>query len=84
MVGAMTEAIAIADHGLIGDMRTAALVGKDGTIDWLCVPRFDSASVFCALLDLERGGAWQLAPTCEVSATQQFYFPDSNVLVTRS
>ncbi len=79
----MTEAIAIADHGLIGDMRTAALVGKDGTIDWLCVPRFDSASVFCALLDLERGGAWQLAPTCEVSATQQFYFPDSNVLVTR-
>jgi GH15 family glucan-1,4-alpha-glucosidase len=73
----------IADHGLIGDLRTAALVAMDGTVDWLCVPRFDAPSVFGALLDAERGGHWRLAPTCAVSATQQFYFPDSNVLVTR-
>jgi hypothetical protein len=73
----------VADHGLIGDLRTAALVSTKGTIDWLCVPRFDAPSVFCALLDSERGGAWRLAPTCEVSTTQQFYFPDSNVLITR-
>jgi GH15 family glucan-1,4-alpha-glucosidase len=74
---------AIADHGLIGDLRTAALVTRDGTIDWLCVPRFDSASVFCALLDPARGGEWRLAPTCEVSTTHQFHFPGSNVLITR-
>ena len=73
----------VADHGLIGDLRTAALVSTKGTVDWLCVPRFDAPSVFCALLDSERGGAWRLAPTCEVSTTQQFYFPDSNVLITR-
>jgi GH15 family glucan-1,4-alpha-glucosidase len=74
---------AIAEHGLIGDLRTAALVALDGTIDWLCVPRFDSPSVFGALLDDERGGHWRMAPTCDVSATHQFYFPDSNVLITR-
>ncbi|MCW2984644.1 MAG: glycosyl hydrolase, partial [Conexibacter sp.] len=79
----MPEHRGIADHGLIGDLRTAALVAIDGTVDWLCVPRFDAPSVFGALLDAERGGHWRLAPTCEVSATHQFYFPDSNVLVTR-
>ena len=73
----------IADHGLIGDLRTAALVALDGTVDWLCVPRFDGPSVFAAILDGERGGHWRLAPTCDVSATHQFYFPDSNVLITR-
>jgi GH15 family glucan-1,4-alpha-glucosidase len=73
----------IAGHGLIGDLQTAALVATDGTIDWLCVPRFDAPSVFAALLDVGRGGHWRMAPTCEVSATHQFYFPDSNVLVTR-
>jgi GH15 family glucan-1,4-alpha-glucosidase len=79
----MAEPPPIAGHGLIGDLRTAALVGVDGTVDWLCVPRFDAPSVFGALLDAERGGEWRLAPTCEISATHQFYFPDSNVLVTR-
>lgn len=73
----------IGDHGLIGDLQTAALVAIDGTIDWLCLPRFDSPSVFAALLDPERGGHWRITPTCEVSATNQFYFPDSNVLITR-
>src|ERR1700712_2107981 len=73
----------IAEHGLIGDLRTAALVALDGTIDWLCLPRFDSPSIFGALLDEGRGGHWKMAPTCDVSARHQFYFPDSNVLITR-
>ena len=74
---------AIADHGLIGDLRTCALVATDGTIDWFCSPRFDSPSVFGSILDPERGGSWSLTPTCEVSRTQQFYFPDTAVLITR-
>ncbi|OJY42087.1 MAG: glucoamylase [Pseudonocardia sp. 73-21] len=72
----------IAEHGLIGDLRSAALVGTDGTIDWFCPRRFDAPSVFAALLD-GGGGHWTMAPTCEVAARSQFYFPDSAVLVTR-
>ena len=58
----MTDDLAppIADHGLIGDLRTCALVGTDGTIDWFCAPRFDSPSVFGAILDTDRGGSWSL------------------------
>jgi GH15 family glucan-1,4-alpha-glucosidase len=74
---------AIADHGLIGDLRTCALVATDGTIDWFCSPRFDSPSVFGAILDSERGGSWTLTPACDVSRTQQFYFPDTAILITR-
>jgi GH15 family glucan-1,4-alpha-glucosidase len=79
----MTEWLGISEHGLIGDLRTCALVGTDGTIDWFCAPRFDSPSVFGAILDKDRGGSWRLEPTCEVSRTQQFYFPDTAVLITR-
>lgn len=75
--------LAISQHGLIGDLRTCALVGTEGTIDWFCAPRFDSPSVFGAILDPDQGGSWSLAPTCEVSRTQQFYFPDTAVLITR-
>ncbi|MEU6062520.1 glycoside hydrolase family 15 protein [Streptomyces sp. NPDC047097] len=73
----------IAEHGLIGDLRTAALVGTDGRIDWFCAPRFDSPSVFGALLDAAEGGCWRMDPVCAVASRQQFYFPDTNILVTR-
>ena len=52
----------IADHGLIGDLHTVALVGTDGTIDWYCCPRFDSPSVFGAILDADHGGLFRIAP----------------------
>ncbi|MGW0161425.1 glycoside hydrolase family 15 protein [Mycobacterium sp. NPDC003323] len=79
----MSEPLAIAQHGLIGDLRTCALVGTDGTIDWFCAPRFDSPSVFAAILDDESGGSWRLTPCTEVTRTQQFYYPDTAVLITR-
>ncbi|REK87109.1 glycoside hydrolase family 15 protein [Streptomyces inhibens] len=72
----------IAEHGLIGDMRTAALVGTNGTIDWYCCARFDAPSVFAAILDADRGGAFELAPDVP-ARTKQFYFPDTNILITR-
>lgn len=73
----------IAEHGLIGDLRTAALIGTDGRIDWFCAPRFDSPSVFGSLLDSHRGGHWRISPDCHAAARQQFYFPDTNILITR-
>lgn len=78
----MTD-LPIAEHGLVGDLRSAALVGTDGTVDWFCPGRFDAPSVFAAVLDTERGGHWTMAPTCEVASRTQFYYPDSAVLVTR-
>ncbi|WP_326821617.1 glycoside hydrolase family 15 protein [Streptosporangium sp. NBC_01756] len=72
----------IADHGLIGDMRTVALVDTRGTIGWYCCPRFDAPSVFASILDADRGGSFEL--TADVPArTKQLYFPDTNVLITR-
>ncbi len=73
----------IADHGLIGDLQTAALVTTDGTIDWYCCPRFDAPSVFASLLDLNRGGYFRIAPEGSEYVTKQLYFPDSAVLITR-
>ena len=73
----------IEDHGVIGDMRTVALVGKDGTINWCCLPRFDAPSVFAAILDDERGGHFRIALQAERVTTKQFYWPETNVLVTR-
>ncbi|HEY3703032.1 MAG TPA: glycoside hydrolase family 15 protein [Acidimicrobiales bacterium] len=73
----------IESYGLIGDMRTAALVGTDGSIDWLCFPHFDSPSVFAAILDDEKGGRFAISPTIDDFRSKQLYWPDSNVLVTR-
>jgi GH15 family glucan-1,4-alpha-glucosidase len=73
----------IADHGLIGDLQTAALVTTDGTVDWFCCPRFDSPSVFASLLDAERGGHFKIAPDRDDYVTRQLYLPDTAILVTR-
>ncbi|MEE1810651.1 glycoside hydrolase family 15 protein [Streptomyces sp. BE133] len=72
----------VAEHGLIGDLRSAALVGTNGTIDWYCCPRFDAPSVFASILDADRGGYFELAADAP-TRTKQFYFPDTNVLITR-
>jgi GH15 family glucan-1,4-alpha-glucosidase len=73
----------ISDYGVIGDLHTVALVGMDGSIDFLCLPSFDSPSVFAALLDAERGGRFQIAPLLDGAARKQLYLPDTNVLLTR-
>jgi GH15 family glucan-1,4-alpha-glucosidase len=73
----------IQDYGIIGDMHSAALVGTDGSIDWLCFPHFDSPSVFAAILDDEKGGRFKIAPAREGAARKQLYWPDTNVLITR-
>ena len=73
----------IESYGIIGDMRTAALVCTNGSIDWLCFPHFDSPSVFAAILDDEKGGRFEITPTAEDFHSKQLYFPDTNVLVTR-
>jgi GH15 family glucan-1,4-alpha-glucosidase len=73
----------IAEHGVIGDLRSVALVGTNGTIDWYCCPRFDSPSVFGAILDARRGGHFSIRPTEEGGTSRQLYLPDTNVLITR-
>jgi GH15 family glucan-1,4-alpha-glucosidase len=70
----------IEDYGLIGDMQTTALVGRDGAVDWLCLPRFDSASCFTALLGDERHGRWLLAPARKVRSSSRRYRPGTLVL----
>jgi len=70
-------------YGLIGNMRTAALVGKNGSIDWLCFPNLDSASVFAAILDGNKGGRFAVRPADKVISYKQMYWPETNVLTTR-
>ncbi len=71
----------IEDHGLIGDLSSAALVGRDGSISWLCLPKFDSPPVFCGLLDHEQGGSFTVAPE-NLTGARQYYVENSGVLVT--
>jgi GH15 family glucan-1,4-alpha-glucosidase len=73
----------IADHGVIGNLHTVALISTDGTIDWYCSPRFDSSSIFASLLDADRGGHFALRPAGGDSQDKQLHFPDTNVLITR-
>ena len=72
----------IENYGVIGNLRTVALVGKNGSIDWFCFPRFDSPSVFGAILDATRGGHFVIKPLVETTQ-KQVYWPDTNVLLTR-
>jgi pentatricopeptide repeat protein len=73
----------IENYGIIGDLHSAALVGIDGSIDWLCLPRFDSPSVFAAILDDEKGGRFKITPVSDGVTRKQLYWPDTNVLITR-
>lgn len=73
----------IADHGLIGNLQTAALVATDGTIDWFCAPRFDSPSVFGCLLEHDRGEHFRIRPTAGTFTRQQLNYSDTAILVTR-
>src|SRR5947209_16145358 len=72
----------IENHGIIGNMHTTALLCMDGSINWLCLPHFDSPSVFAAILDDEKGGHFRIAPDVEVK-TKQIYWSETNVLITR-
>ncbi|HTR29082.1 MAG TPA: trehalase-like domain-containing protein, partial [Puia sp.] len=73
----------IENYGIIGDLNTIALVGLNGSIDFMCFPRFDSPSVFAALLDDSKGGRYSISPVFKEMKTKQLYFPDTNVLLTR-
>src|SRR5438093_4486870 len=73
---------AIADHGLIGDLQTAALVDTHGVIDWFCSPRFDSPSIFASLLDRDHGGHFRIGSAGD-GVNNPLYFPSSAVLITR-
>ncbi len=73
----------IENYGIVGDLHTVALVGVDGSIDFMCFPTFDSPSIFAALLDDQKGGRFLLAPTKKEARRKQLYLPDSNILLSR-
>jgi GH15 family glucan-1,4-alpha-glucosidase len=73
----------IEDYGIIGNLRTVALVGTNGSMDWYCSPNFDSPSIFGAILDDQKGGRFQIAPVPDQVRHKQFYWPSTNILVTR-
>lgn len=73
----------IENYGIVGDMHSAALLSREGSVDWLCLPRFDSPAVFAAILDDKKGGCFDIRPVREDVRSKQFYWPDTNVLITR-
>jgi GH15 family glucan-1,4-alpha-glucosidase len=73
----------IENYGVIGDLNTVALVGRDGSIDFLCFPDFDSPSIFASILDWQKGGYFKIAPVTDNAKRKQMYLPDTNVLLTR-
>jgi GH15 family glucan-1,4-alpha-glucosidase len=78
-----SQYLGISEYALIGDLHTVALVGTNGSIDWYCLPRIDSPSVFGALLDRQQGGFFCLSPTDPQAISRQLYYPETNVLLTR-
>ena len=86
------EYLPIEHHGIIGNMRTTALVGTDGRIDWFPFPRVDASPIFASILDSKKGGSWTVHPLMNGTSQhlnpsevryKQYYWPDTNVLVTR-
>ena len=73
----------IENYGIVGNLHTVALVSLNASIDFLSFPRFDSPTVFCKLLDADKGGSFSLIPQMKNMVTKQLYLPDTNVLVTR-
>ncbi|MGH2484712.1 MAG: trehalase-like domain-containing protein, partial [Ktedonobacterales bacterium] len=71
----------IKQYGVIGDCRTAALVAPNGSIDWLCLPHFDSPAILCKLLDADKGGSYRVAPR-EQATSSMTYLPETNILET--
>jgi GH15 family glucan-1,4-alpha-glucosidase len=82
-LGAPHRYLPIEEHGVVGDLRTVALVGTDGTVDWYCPSRFDAPSLFGALLDARKGGHFSLWSRTAYSRPKQIYLPDTNILLTR-
>src|SRR3989440_1139456 len=72
----------IEDYGFLSDTQTAALVGRNGSVDWLCFPRFDSAACFAALLGDDGNGMWRLSPSGAEACTRRHYRPDTLILET--
>src|ERR1700735_1991132 len=73
----------IEEHGIVGDLRTVALIGTDGTVDWYCPSRFDAPSLFGARLDARKGGYFSLPSRTGYARPKQLYLPDTNILLTR-
>src|SRR3990172_10450464 len=72
----------ISDYGIIGNLHSAALIGLDGSIDWLCLPHIDSPSVFGALLDDKKGGSFSISPSDDFDSVAE-YLPETNILITK-
>jgi GH15 family glucan-1,4-alpha-glucosidase len=73
----------IENHGIVGDLYSVALIGMDGSVDFMCFPHFDSPTIFARLLDADKGGSFQLAPIMDGAGQRQLYLPDTNILLTR-
>ena len=83
MPGEQPKIEPIENHAIIGDLNTVALVALNGSIDFMCFPRFDSPTIFASILDPERGGFFSIAPELNGAKRKQIYLPDSNILLTR-
>src|SRR5215218_7186528 len=73
----------IENYGIIGDLNTVALIGLNGSVDFMCFPDFDSPSIFAAILDDQKGGRFEITPSFDNVKAKQLYLPDTNVLLTR-